>query len=493
MKHYRNLKKLFSEIEILNGINSLLEWDMATVMPKGSRKSRISQINVVNENKKRIFDYIKKKELFKYIEEEKLKDDDKRNFSLMKKKFDYFTEIPINLINENSQLSFECEGLWREARLKNNFNIVKKKLSKLFITIERKAGILSEIWGMKKYDSLISLYDDSFTSKELEFFFDDIGNFIKKKINLIINKQKKSRKIRFISPLTENEQFELSKYFMKKFGFDFSRGRIDKSLHPFCGGFRDDIRITTRFDNKDSFSCFDALMHETGHALYEFGLPKKWKNQPIGNAAGMSLHESQSLFIEMQLVKSREFSIFLEKIFRKKFNKNGEEWNCNNLFNIRSEVKKNFIRVDADEVSYPLHIIHRFNVEKILLDNNKSINDLPDIWNKEFKDIFNLDIKNDNEGCLQDIHWFSGAFGYFPSYCVGAMISAQIKYFLLNNIDSFKENIENGNFKKIVLWLKENIHNYGRKYLINDLLQKTTGKKLTTLFYKKHITDRYIN
>ena len=150
MKHYRNLKKLFSEIEILNGINSLLEWDMATVMPKGSRKSRISQINVVNENKKRIFDYIKKKELFKYIEEEKLKDDDKRNFSLMKKKFDYFTEIPINLINENSQLSFECEGLWREARLKNNFNIVKKKLSKLFITIERKAGILSEIWGMKK-------------------------------------------------------------------------------------------------------------------------------------------------------------------------------------------------------------------------------------------------------------------------------------------------------------------------------------------------------
>lgn len=144
-------------------------------------------------------------------------------------------------------------------------------------------------------------------------------------------------------------------------------------------------------------------------------------------------------------------------------------------------------------MSYPLHIIHRFNVEKILLDNKKSINDLPDIWNKEFKDIFNLDIKNDNEGCLQDIHWFSGAFGYFPSYCVGAMISAQIKYVLLNKIDSFKENIENGDFKKIVLWLKENIHNYGRKYLINDLLQKTTGKKLTTLFYKKHITDRYIN
>jgi len=310
---------------------------------------------------------------------------------------------------------------------------------------------------------------------------------------VIMLRQKSEKKINLKSSLTEEEQFKLSKYFMKKFGFNFSKGRIDKSLHPFCGGYSDDIRITTRFDNRDSFNCFEALMHETGHALYEFGLPKKWKNQPIGNAGGMSLHESQSLFIEMQLVKSPEFSIFLEKIFREKFKKKGNEWKFNNLFRIRSEVKKSFIRVDADEVSYPLHIFHRFNVEKKLLLNNESINNLPEIWNEEFKRIFNLDVKTDNDGCLQDIHWFSGAFGYFPSYCIGAMISAQIKYFLRKNFKSFQKNLENGNFKPILSWLKKNIHSNGRKYLTNELLKITTGTKLKTSFYKKHIIDRYMN
>tara|TARA_B100000029_G_scaffold423431_1_gene430601 strand:+ start:355 stop:1836 length:1482 start_codon:yes stop_codon:yes gene_type:complete len=493
MKYYRDLKKLFSKIEVFNSINSLLEWDMATVMPKGSRISRISQINVINENKKEIFEYIKKKEILKFVDENKLREDDRRNFSLMKKKIDYFIEIPIDLINRNSQLSFECEGLWRDARLKNDFNVVKKKLSELLNVITEKSKILSDIWEMDKYDCLISLYDDSFDSKEISLFFNDIEKFIKNKMKIILTKQKERKIKKFKSLLTEEEQFKLSKYFMKKFGFDFNRGRIDKSLHPFCGGYKDDIRITTRFDNRDSFSCFEALMHETGHAIYEFGLPKKWKNQPIGKAAGMSLHESQSLFIEMQIVKSMEFSIFLEKIFREKFNKKGDEWNFKNLFNLRTEVKKNYIRVDADEVSYPLHIIHRFNIEKLLISKGESINYLPEIWNKEFKRIFDLNVTNDNEGCLQDIHWFSGTFGYFPSYFIGAMISAQIKYFLLNNNQTFKEDIQNGNFKSIVSWLKNNIHYYGRKYKINELLIKKTGRKLSTTFYKKHITDRYLN
>ena len=210
---------------------------------------------------------------------------------------------------------------------------------------------------------------------------------------------------------------------MNKFGFPFSSGRVDTSLHPFCGGYSDDIRITTKFNKNDFFSSFDALMHETGHALYEFGLPKMFKNQLIGKAAGMSLHESQSLFLEMQIIKTKEFNIFLENLFRKKFNKSSLSWKSENLYNKRNNFKKNFIRIEADEVHYPLHIIHRFNVEKKLISEEKLINFLPDLWNSEFKRIFNMEVRSDNEGCLQDIHWFSGDFGYFPTYLVGAMIA----------------------------------------------------------------------
>ena len=217
-------------------------------------------------------------------------------------------------LKKKAELSIECEGLWREAKEKSNFNIVKNSFVKLVKSIKEESEILSQIKEKKKYDCLLFKYDRSLDSKQLFKIFNRVEKFIKKKLPLIVNKQKK---IEFHDFLNEEDQFNLSKIFMKQLGFDFSRGRIDKSLHPFCGGSTNDIRITTRFNNDDSFSCFDALMHETGHALYEQGLPEKWSHQPLGSAGGMSLHESQSLFVEMQLIKSLSVSKYLEQIIRK--------------------------------------------------------------------------------------------------------------------------------------------------------------------------------
>ena len=261
--------------------------------------------------------------------------------------------------------------------------------------------------------------------------------------------------LEFDSFLSKNEQFELSKYVMNKFGFNFDKGRVDTSLHPFCGGFPDDIRITTKFNEQDFFSSFDALMHETGHALYEFGLPKKYKNQLLGKAGGMSLHESQSLFIEMQIVKTKEFNKFLETTLCDKFKKTSLPWKTENLHSKRNKLEKGFIRIEADEVHYPLHIIHRFNLEKKLIEDENLINYLPDLWNSEFKKIFNLEVNSDNDGCLQDIHWFSGDFGYFPTYLVGAMIAAQLKHTLDNDIPEINDFIKYGNLKIITKWLKK--------------------------------------
>ena len=233
-------------------------------------------------------------------------------------------------------------------------------------------------------------------------------------------------------------------------------------------------------------------MHETGHALYEFGLPKSLKNQLIGKSGGMSLHESQSLFIEMQITKTKEFNIFLENLLKNKFNKSSLPWKSKNLFLKRNEIKKSFIRIESDEIHYPLHIIHRFNIEKNLIDDEKLISFLPDIWNAEFKKIFNLEVNSDNEGCLQDIHWFSGDFGYFPTYLIGAMIAAQLKNTLNKEIKDVNKKIKTGNFKVITKWLNEKIHVHGNKFSVDEILLKASGQKLNPIFYKNHLKNRYL-
>ena len=493
MSEYKKLTELFKQVSTFDEITSILEWDMATMMPSQSRASRIKQIKVLTQKKRDIFHQIEKKDLFQKIDPFKLKRDEQRNLMLMKRKFELFLFIPTSLMLKNQKLSLECEGKWREAKKKNNYNLVKKELLKLFKSIKEKSKILSEKWGVSEYDALLSLYDQSFKSNEITKFASDVESFIKKKYKAFSTAHNKKNYVEFDSYLNEEEQLELSKFVMNKFGFPFNKGRVDRSLHPFCGGYSDDIRITTKFTKSDFFSSFDALMHETGHALYEFGLPKVFKNQLVGKAAGMSIHESQSLFLEMQIVKTKEFNIFLEKVLKKKFKKFSLSWKSQNLYNKRNSFKKNFIRIEADEVHYPLHIIHRFNIEKKLIGDEKLINFLPDLWNSEFKKIFNLEVKSDNEGCLQDIHWFSGDFGYFPTYLLGAMIAAQLKKALDEDIPDIDQQIKSGNLKVITSWLKQNIHTHGNKFSANEILMKVTGQKLDSLFYKNHLKDRYIN
>ena len=486
---YKKLKKLFEEQSLINDISGILNWDMATYMPKNSRKQRIKQITKLYDYKKNIFNVIKKNELFQKVNEFKLNEFDKINFELMKNKFDYFNSIPTDKLKKKAKLSIECEGLWREAREKSNFNIVKNSFVKLVELIKEEAEILSQIKNKKKYDCLLLKYDRSLDSNKLLKLFDRVENFIKKNLPLIIKKQKK---IELNDYLNEQEQFKLSKIFMKQLGFDFSRGRIDKSLHPFCGGGTQDVRITTRFSEDDSFSCFDALMHETGHALYEQGLPKKWAYQPIGSAGGMSLHESQSLFIEMQIIKSLPVSQFIQKTLADKIGKNPNIWSSEVIYNLRNNVKPGFIRVDSDEVHYPLHIIHRFNIEYKIIEEDAKVENLPDLWNEEFSKILRLDVNNDKNGCLQDIHWYGGDFGYFPTYSIGAFIAAQLAFKVRNKFLDFDLNLEEGNFKPIIKWLRQNVHSKGNFYKIDELLTESTEENLNLKYFENHIIGRYI-
>ena len=486
---YKNLKILFEEQSLINDISGILNWDMATYMPENSRRQRIKQITKLYDYKKNIFNVIKKNEFFNKVNEFELDKFDKINFELMKNKFDYFNSISVDKLKKKAELSIECEGLWREAKEKSNFNIVKNSFVKLVKSIKEESEILSQIKEKKKYDCLLLKYDRSLDSKQLFKIFNRVEKFIKKKLPLIVNKQKK---IEFHDFLNEEDQFNLSKIFMKQLGFDFSRGRIDKSLHPFCGGGTQDVRITTRFTEEDSFSCFDALMHETGHALYEQGLPEKWAHQPIGSAGGMSLHESQSLFVEMQIIKSLPVSQFIQQILKDKLGKDPNVWSSEVIYNIRNSVTPGYIRVDSDEVHYPLHIIHRFNIEYKIIEEDANVEHLPDLWNEEFSKTLGLDVHDDKSGCLQDIHWYGGDFGYFPTYSIGAFIAAQLACKVRTELINYDLNLKEGNFKPIIMWLRENIHSRGNYLKIDQLLEESTEEKLNLKYFENHIVDRYI-
>ncbi len=490
--YYLKLKNLFKEQSILNDINGILGWDMATYMPIKSRKERIKQIKIIYDYKKKIFDEIKQNDLIKKIDTTKLTSEDKLNFNLMKEKIEYYEIIPYQKIKEKASLSIECEGYWREAKKKSDFNIVRKPFKKLVNIIREEAEMLSQKKDKTKYDCLLNNYDRSLNTKVLKKLFNRLEKFIKRKLPLILKKQEQTNGSLTMYELSEEDQFKLSKIFMKKLGFDFNKGRIDKSIHPFCGGSTNDIRITTRFNENDSFSCFDALMHETGHGIYEQNLPKRWSHQPLGSSGGMSLHESQSLLIEMQIIKSLPVSKFIQNVLQKQIKKNSIELNYEDIYRSRKKVTKNFIRVDADEVHYPLHIIHRFNIEYKIIEDNFNVDYLPDLWNEEFFKLFNIDVDSDKNGCLQDIHWYGGDFGYFPTYSLGAIIAAQLMHKIKKNIPNLSSNFENGNFKSTIKWLRRNVHEKGNSFEINEILEQATDEKLNLDYFENHISNRYI-
>jgi len=292
--------------------------------------------------------------------------------------------------------------------------------------------------------------------------------------------------------VTSNIQHKISKSLMKSVGFDFDRGRLDESEHPFCGGGTDDVRITTRYSQNNPFSSIEGVMHETGHAMYELGLPKEWMHQPAGKSRGMMMHESQSLLIEMQITRSLAFKKFLSKLLTTSYNFKGNKWTANNLYALGTRVKKTYIRVEADEVTYPLHIILRFNMEEMLINNTIKVKDIPTIWNEEYKKLFGIEVDKDTNGCLQDIHWYAGLIGYFPTYSLGALAAAQFANTLRNDLFDLDKKIEQGNFKTLIDWLRKNIHEKASFFSTNEILEQVTNSTLNAKYFKQYITNRYL-
>ena len=490
LEAYNKLKKIFSQTSISSDIEGILHWDMSTMMPSNARKQRSDQLAFMATLKHKLISDAGVDDLIGEVDEGFLEPKDQANFKEMKREHLFLSALPSTLIKSLSKMSAECEGIWQNAREKSDFSIVKKSLKELMKLTREEALILGDTLNCSPYEALVQKYEPLAKIKNISELFKDLKKFLVPSLDTIIEKQKKDSFLPIKETISPKIQYEIAQSLMKTLGFDFTRGRLDKSQHPFCGGATDDVRITTRYNKCDPFSSLDGVMHETGHAMYELGLPQEWQHQPVGRSRGMAMHESQSLLIEMQITRSFAFKKYLSKLLNS-FGFESNEFSSDNLYTVGTRVNKSFIRVEADEVTYPLHIMLRFNIEQMLLENSLQVEDIPSAWNEEYKNLFNMNIDKDSNGCLQDIHWYAGLVGYFPTYSLGALTAAQFANTIRIEIPNLDTDIEEGKFSNLFDWLRRNIHEKASFFSSNEILHQVTKSPLNAKYFKEYIANRY--
>lgn len=465
------------------------------MMPSGGADARSDQLAELNALRHTLLCATETGDLLgQAATDSDLSDWQQANVREIKRRRDSSLALSEDFVLARTKACNTCETVWRQARADADFKTVLPHLENLLSLVREEAAAKAGVLDLGLYDALLNDYDPGTRSADFDPVFDDLEKFLPEFLGQALEHQaSKADIIRPQGPFPENTQKELGVGFMKTLGFDFGHGRLDVSLHPFCGGFSDDIRITTRYDEANFTSSLMGVLHETGHALYEMGLPKDWRSQPVGDARGMSLHESQSLLFEMQVCRSQEFLTYAAPHMAEAFDGTGPAWSVDNLSRLYSHVEPGFIRVDADEVTYPAHVILRYRLERALIEGNMEAVDIPSAWNEALEQILGVTPPSDKEGCLQDIHWYDGAWGYFPTYTLGAMMAAQIFDAARTAEPGIVLGIAKGDFKSLLDWLRKNVHGHGSKFETPDLLEKATGRPLDAETFKAHLKKRYLS
>ena len=491
-KPYFNLTKKWQRVAALSDAITMLSWDRQAIMPSGSGAARAEQIAILSVLKHEEMTDSLTLELVDKADTAELDDIEQKNLFEIRRIYRHAAALSPKLVEEHSRACAACEGQWQVARKENNFQVVAGSLREVVNLTQQIAAIKAETFKTNSYDSLLDEYEPGGASAQIDTIFALLEPALQKLLPEVIEYQADIDFPTYSTPVPIQNQKSLGKIIMKALGFDFLKGRLDTSVHPFSGGTPDDVRITTRYNENDWTGSLMGVIHETGHALYEQGLPSCWRGQPVGSARGMVLHESQSLLMEMQVCRSLEFFKFLAPIIAKEFMVRGDRWKAEELSNNSKRVIPNFIRVDADEITYPLHIILRYKLEKALMRGDLSVPDLPDAWNEAFESSFGMRPSDDLQGCLQDIHWYDGAFGYFPTYTLGALAAAQLFSAARKDHPDILTQISTGHFSILLNWLRKNVHSIGSALSTEEILIKATGSSLSTTAFLAHLNSRYL-
>ena len=488
MQAYQELEARFKRISGLSGASAILGWDQAVMMPKGGNEARGEQLAVLNGLAHEMTTASETADLIDNACQEQLETWQQRNLQEISRTYKRATALDNQLVEAMTRATNACEMKWRDARANDDFAGFAPSLNEVVELTKESAERLGEVLDLKSYDALLEKFQPGLKREDIDRLFEPLSERLPGMIDNVLAKQTPA--LTPTGPFPIEKQRELAKALMSQIGFDFDHGRLDESTHPFCGGVPGDHRITTRYNEDEIVSSLMGVLHETGHALYEAGLPKAWTSQPVGHASGMAAHESQSLLVEMQACRSRHFLAYLSKQLVEAFGAQ-PALEVDNLTRLYTKVERGVIRVDADELTYPLHIVLRYQLEQAMIEGDLKVKDLPDAWRDGMQSMLAIRPKTDRVGVLQDIHWPVGAIGYFPSYTVGAILGAQLFKAAKVALPGLLDFIEEGDFAPLMGWLQKHVHGLGSSVDFDGLVQGASGKALSTDDFFEHLQSRY--
>ncbi len=490
MNAMKELWEYFNEIMQLNYIGALLGWDQQVNMPKGSVKGRADQMAFMQNM---IHSRVKSDKTRKLIKEaEKLDGLSEMDLAMIreaKREYEHATKIPDELVSEIAKTSSLAHVEWEKAREKSDFSIFKPYLEKIIKLRKEFAEKLDT--GPTLYSTLLDLFEPGATYDWILKIFNGLRPKLVKIVEKLNSVSDKPNQSILKKHYDLEKQWQLSLDIIKKLNFDFNTGRQDKATHPFTTSLSSiDTRITTRIRDDYLPDCLFSTIHECGHALYQMGFKEEIHGTLLAEGCSMGMHESQSRMWENVVGRSKEFWTYWYPIFQKTFPENLKDYPMEDFHRSINVVQPSFIRVDADEVTYGLHIILRFELEKMIIEENLQVSELPELWNAKMEDLLGIRPPNDALGILQDVHWTSG-FGYFPSYSLGNLYAAQIYNQAIKNNPSLPQDYEKGEFSNLLKYLQENIHQYGLIYRAPDLIKKITGEDLNPEYFIEYVEEKY--
>ena len=492
-----NLKQLGREIYLMQHAQAVLEWDMETQMPEDGAEERAEQLALFEGLTHRKITSPEIGRLLSFLGAEEGKPEGKGDFDTADKAFvremfrlySHASKLPESLVTELAKQTGISHQVWVEARKKADFSIFEDSLTKIYELNHQKAEKL----GYKEhpYDALLDEYEPWMTAAEVEKVFTPLAA----ELSALVADIKKagapdSSFLEKSYPTDLQDQF--GRMLIGRMGYPEKRGRLDISAHPFTTTLgADDVRITTRYDEKLVMSGVFSNIHECGHALYELGVGDNLKGGILGTGVSLGIHESQSRFWENLVGRSLPFWKHFYPEFSKLFPEQTKGVDVETFYKAVNKVTPSFIRIEADEVTYSLHVVLRFELEKEVLAGNLKVSDLPDEWNRRMKKFLGITPANDSEGVLQDVHWSAGLIGYFPTYALGNLYGAQFLNSMKKQLGDVDGILESGDLGTILGWLRENIHSHGMVYPASELCRRVTGEDLNAAYFTDYLRDKF--
>jgi len=490
---YQQLEQEFRRFAALRGAANMLRWDAAVMMPRDAADVRGDQLAALETECHGILVSPRVARLIERADAnaQGLEDWQRANLREMRRERDRAIATPAVLIARLARASARAEARWVEARSANDYAILAPHLEEVMTLVRDRSGLVGAALGLEPYDALVDECSPGLRTTEIEPLFRSLARRLPALIQRAIHAQP-------AVPLVPAGRFSVSRQrqlaieILRSLGFALEHGRFDASERPFTGGVRGDVRITARFDATDPLCGLFAVLHEAGHALYDQGLPVAWRGQPVGRDRGVAMQEGQSSLLERVIGRSAPFVAWLAPLLRRGYNVSGEHWESAALLQRLTRVHRGLIRVDADELTYLVHVMLRCALERRLLAGELRVADLPEAWNAEVEARLAIRPRDDRAGVLQDVHWAIGAFGYFPCSALGALLAAQLHEALRRALPTLDQDLEAGRFEDLVGWLRTEIYQHGAQLSFDELVRSATGRPLSATPWLRYVDSKYL-